>query len=451
LSAENTSAPEGRAALSSSALFQRAAELWVSTATAAAYRSTHAGYLLQPLGSARHRSISRALALRLSQALVVFHKNEGQRVASWFSRSYEKFNAILRDHIAPASAPVSALIALCVGAIAIYTNVHALKIMSLQQEQFEAGRYQQYQGSVALAWRSIGEANGKPFEVGQSTSLYYLAANSELNGNVTLNKSYLSLTPTKASAISAPDRVTYLAFDLNKSALCGTEISKYAARNGRWVNFSYALLRRAALFGTYFNDDFLAADLQAARFVNVRAENARFAASDLRNTIFAGGQYSEADFQGADLRGARTYRGEIGLGSRSGGYFFSPDGVEFGFDPDYRAKWPALFDPQLGINDVLAKIGQPAPSEGGSYLVDFSRADFTGADLRGAQLENSNISQAQINQACVDSTTKFPEGRTAARPCGFPDQHQEKLAAVRTPLRSNPLERTCAAALKTDD
>jgi hypothetical protein len=36
LSAANTSAPEGRAALSSSALFQRAAELWVSTATAAA-------------------------------------------------------------------------------------------------------------------------------------------------------------------------------------------------------------------------------------------------------------------------------------------------------------------------------------------------------------------------------------------------------------------------------
>ncbi|BAM92761.1 pentapeptide repeat-containing protein [Bradyrhizobium oligotrophicum S58] len=360
--------------------------------------------------------------------------------------AYHKLISFLREHVAP----ISAVVAILAGAVAIYTNARSLDMMLKQLDQIDAGQYQQYQGSIALAWRTIGEANGKRFEVGQSTSLYYLAVNSELSGNVTLNNSSLNLTPPRARVVSAGHDPRYVTFDLSKSSLCGTEISKFSSTtNGsRRTAFTQAFMRTGAMYGSYVSDDFLAADMQELRFVNVKAENARFAAADLRRSVFVGGLFSDADFQGVDLREARTERGILGFGV-TGYDSYSYD--VFIDDPSQRTVWPALFDPGLGINDVMAATGQRSSSEGASYPVDFSKANFTGADLRGAQLQNSNISQAQINQACVDATTVLPEGRSAAKPCEFPMLFAEKLAVLRGPVKRNPLERACATALQTPE
>jgi uncharacterized protein YjbI with pentapeptide repeats len=54
------------------------------------------------------------------------------------------------------------------------------------------------------------------------------------------------------------------------------------------ASFSYTLLRRATFRGSFISDDFLAADLQQTRFVDTRATNARFAAADLRESVFGG-------------------------------------------------------------------------------------------------------------------------------------------------------------------
>jgi len=364
---------------------------------------------------------------------------------------YQRLISFLREHVAP----ISAVVAILAGAVAIYTNAQSLAMMLKQLEQIDAGQYQQYQGSVALAWRTIGEANGKRFEVGQSTSLYYLAVNGELSGNVTLNTSSLNLTPPRARVVSRGQDPRYVTFDLSKSALCSTEISKFQSRQygGPRTRFAHAFLRKATIFGWYTSDDFLAADMQDARFVNVEAENARFAAADLRNSMFTGGLFSEADFQGADLRGARTERGSIGYGFAVAGRF--TDDLSYGaYDLEElssRIVWPPLFDSRLGINDVLAATGRRSSSEGATYLVDFSKANFLGADLRGADLQHSNISQAQINQACADTTTKLPEGRSAAKACEFPMLLSEKLAVLRGPTNRGPFERACAAALQPPD
>ena len=95
----------------------------------------------------------------------------------WTLETYQKLISFLREHVAP----ISAVVAILAGSVAIYTNARSLDMMLKQLDQIDAGQYQQYQGSIALAWRTIGEANGKRFEVGQSTSLYYLAVNSELS------------------------------------------------------------------------------------------------------------------------------------------------------------------------------------------------------------------------------------------------------------------------------
>lgn len=362
------------------------------------------------------------------------------------ARAYRGFT--LKDHIGSTSAVISALAAVSVGGYAIYTNLQSLRMMELQKAQFAAGQYQQYQGSIALAWKTIGDANGKAFELGQSTSLYYLAASDELDGNVTLNGSSLDLVTWKSwkTTSASTARAGVSMFSLAASAFCKTEISKsinraYAPR----VNLSYSLLRDAKLSGTFFNDDFLAADLQGSRLVDLRAEHARFAGTDLRRAIVVGGTYHQADFQGSDLRGIRTERGATGAGydynadqwygSYDVGGFIDPDGIV----------WPQLFEPNIGVNDALKTIGRKgAFADGATYPVDFSRANFSGADLRGARMENSNITQAQINQACVDGTTKLPPGRIAIRPCEFPLLHSEKLAAIRAPMRAHPLQRICS-------
>jgi len=207
------------------------------------------------------------------------------------------------------------------------------------------------------------------------------------------------------------------------------------------ASFSYTLLRRATLRGSFISDDFLAADLQQSRFVDARAINARFAAANLRESVFIGGFFGDTDFQGADLRNVKTERGTIGFGSQDhGGYYFSED-----YTPG-RIEWSSLFDPQLGVNDMLAAVGRTPTAEGGTFLVDFSKADFRSADIRGAQLQNSNIAQAQINQACADGTTRLPPGRSVFKPCDLSDQLIEKLQALRSPLQNNFLEKSCVAA-----
>ena len=356
----------------------------------------------------------------------------------WLSSTYLKLNPILREHIAPACALISALAAILVGGVAIYTNKHSLELMSRQQEQMDDGQYQQYQGSVALAWRTVGEANGKRFEVGQSTSLYYLAQNNELSGYVTLNGSQLNLTAPKVKSLI--QKANRIFFDLSKSALCGTEITKLHRSNPPTITFSYSLLRRAIFRGTFQSDDFLAADLQSSRFVDARLTNARFAGSDLRETFLVGGYFDNADFQGADLRTLVTVRGDVGVGSQDlGWYDFSS------YYDDGPVDWPLLFDSQLGVNDMLAAVGRQAAPEGGKYLVDFSKSNFRNADLRGANLQDSNISQAQINQACTDANTKLPSGRSASRSCDRSYDFTEKLSSLRLPLQNNLLEKTCAA------
>ncbi len=364
-------------------------------------------------------------------------------MAIWLLSTYQKLSPFVREHIAPASAVISVFVAILVGGVATFTNVNSLRMMTRQQEQIDAGQYQQYQGSVALAWRTIGEANGKAFEVGQSASLYYLAQSDELPGNVTLNRSYLSLTNTRVQQLDT--QVPHY-FDLTKSSFCGTEIVKLPLKDRTIAraSFSYSFMRNATLQGWFRSDDLLAADLQEARFINSRADNVRLAAADLRKVVFSGGLFRDADFQGADLRGVRTERGNVGAGSEQddGSYYDT-----YSYEGGTKIEWPSLFDPQKGLNEVLATLGQSTYTEGGSYLVDFSNSNFHAADLRGAHLQNSNISQSQANQACADESTELPTGRTVT-PCQFPLQFNEKLNAIRTPLRQNLLERSCADALQ---
>ena len=342
-------------------------------------------------------------------------------------------------HIGANIAPYC-IVVVAVGAIvAIYTNFNANMMMRLQQNQIENGQYQQYQGSIALAWRTIGEANGQPFEVGQSRSVLYLAQNRELRGSVILNSSFLALGEQQPG-VAIGENTPYV--NLSNSALCSSYVSNWRLNIGN-ANFSYSFLRRSSLDGGFQSDDFLASDMRDANINNLNGSNARFAAVDLRGALFQGGRFIDADFQGADLRGVKTQRGYLGLGYGEGSYFelYNPD-------PVTRIDWPKLFEQSVGIGEMLEAVGRPPTAPNANFVVDFTKANFREADLRGADLSNSNISQTQANDACVDGTTIFPQGVKKILDCSRSPILEEKLRILRTPLVQNARSaRSCERSL----
>jgi uncharacterized protein YjbI with pentapeptide repeats len=351
---------------------------------------------------------------------------------TWTTR-YRQFNQLLRKHGVPIAAVLGTFAAIVTGVTAIYTNVQTLKMMELNKKQIDAGQYNQYQGSIALAWRTIGAANGQLFETGQSISLLYLALNNELAGNITLNRSFLNLTtPNASKLIGEYNNIISVGFNLSRSDLCGTEIQKFPLRQGyTGVVFSYSRLNMSTFYGSFVSDDFLSVDAEKARFVNLRASNSRFAGADLREAVFHGGIYTDANFEGADLRYATTERGLLGFGSAY------EEGVTF-YDDNFvpgKIMWPSLLDDTIGINDMLTLIGRdPLTNAYENSFVDFSNANFKAADIRGADLRVAKISQAQIDQSCADETTKLPGDVRITHPCQQPPILLEKLTILRAPL-----------------
>jgi uncharacterized protein YjbI with pentapeptide repeats len=342
----------------------------------------------------------------------------------------------LRNYLSMISGAVSAFV---VGAVAVYTNLHALDMMTLQQKQLDEGQYQQQQSSVSLAWRTIGDANGQAFEVGQSSALGYLASKAALSGNVTLNKSVVNLDNTWAmpnAESNTSGTVTF--YDLHASAFCGTEVTtspSYVVPTKEIitpaVNLSYSFARQATFRGYAIGYDLLATDLQGARFIDLHADNTRFAAADLRNVVFHGGSFVGADFEGADLRSTKFERGAFGAGAPGGDYYDT-------YSIDRPVEWPSLLAANMGLNEVLAAVGRRGASPDDNYKADLSKANFTAADLQGADLRESNITQPQIDQACTDKNTKLP-ANVFVKGCTKPQLADQKIAALRVPLTKNPL------------
>jgi uncharacterized protein YjbI with pentapeptide repeats len=357
-----------------------------------------------------------------------------------------RFFVTLRRFVAPIAAVVSASAAVIVGAVAIYTNIQSIAIIEKQRQQFEDGQYERQQSSIALAWRTIGGANGQAFELGQSASVIHLAQIGELRGNITLNGSYLDFSAPQASSLLRKiARSEAIWVNLDKSAFCKTTIEKFGPQNDLvFLNSKYSLLRQSTLVGYFVSDDFLAADLRSATLRNLIATNARFAGADLRRVTFQGGQFSKADFQGADLREVVSRRGSIGFGLGSSGLWsfesYTPDSFMRG-----AREWPVLFENNVGLSEMLAAVDRSPATSRDNYLVDFSNANFADADLRGAKLKQSNITQAQLNVACADATTELPEAVRVIKTCERSSIVEEKVLVLRQLRGDNQLlEKSCA-------
>ena len=303
--------------------------------------------------------------------------------------------------IASFASIISAGVALTVGAVSIYYTRKALDNLIVQQQRYWEERFARAQGSFSLAWKTIGEANNQPFELGQSKALMYLAESSELPGHVVLNNSSLSFYRNTDTAASRP-----MYFNLQYSEFCKTKISSGLSEKEAEYVMSFVDLRQAQLSGIFHWADFLGANMEAAVLEGMEAENGRFAATNLDRATLRGGRFRGVDFQGANLRGIKTERGYVGDGASTYG-----SGFEL-YTMDQHPAWPLLLDRTIGVTDALRSAGVwELAGEDRKYIVDFTDARFLFADIRGADLRNSNISQTQVNQACADATTILPEGR----------------------------------------
>ena len=70
---------------------------------------------------------------------------------------------------------VGVFLSLIVGSISIFTSYKTIENIRRSERQYVEEGYSRYEGSFALAIHTVGEANNKPYEIGQSTALAYLA------------------------------------------------------------------------------------------------------------------------------------------------------------------------------------------------------------------------------------------------------------------------------------
>lgn len=318
--------------------------------------------------------------------------------------------------------------------------------MRRSERQYVEEGYSRHEGSSSLAIHTIGEANNKPYELGQSAALAYLAYINRLSGNITLNKIYISFdTDSSVNSEVVSNLHGIILVDLSKSSLCGTEITNWRNEQLSSVfGFSYSLMKSTVLHDYFKGSDFLAADLSNSTFNNVFSPYSRFAAATLRGTTFHGGIFQNTDFQGTDLRDVKTERGYVGAG-----YIYYGGTWIQTFTPD-NPEWPVIFGKDMSTLDSLKIVGRATDESADTRVVDFTNARFLYADLRGANLLNSNISQKQVNEACADDTTLLPNGVRPLSPenCSFPQWLLDTQKSLRSPTYESAFkEAGCKSAL----
>jgi hypothetical protein len=139
-----------------------------------------------------------------------------------------------------------AFLTVAVGLVSMYTNSKTLENIRLEETKYQEEGYSRYGGSLTLAIHTLGEANNKPYEIGQSTALVYLTLQNRLMGNVTLNGSAITIEDSLMQTERAARPAYYLLLlRLTESSLCGTEIGNWTTeipnRRLPTFDFSYSL------------------------------------------------------------------------------------------------------------------------------------------------------------------------------------------------------------------
>jgi hypothetical protein len=295
---------------------------------------------------------------------------------------------------------VGTLVAVYGAYLTAQSYLAASESFALNNRQYQEERYSRNQGAVSLAWQTISEANNHPYEVGQSSSILYLAQKGVLPGRLIFNGSAAIFFDGDVN-LSTPNGGVYLWMPF--SSICGTAFS-IVSDNKFIVDLSNSLAMGAKFSGQFGLARFIGSDLTNAVFSHVEASDGQFIASNMEGVIIRGGTYINTDFQGADMRRVVTERGADGL------YY----GYETGYyDTLTPTPWQALFSSDVGVDEALISAGiQQAPDQG-AQLVNFSNAHFLHTDLRGANLTKSNITQKQVKEACTDASTVLPAGVTS--------------------------------------
>jgi uncharacterized protein YjbI with pentapeptide repeats len=334
---------------------------------------------------------------------------------------------------------IATLAMVILGVVGIASVIYAAQAVRLQYRQYEEEAFNREQGSASLAWRTIADANLNPSEIGQSNAFRFLVLKSQMNGNVTLDGSSLSIHQASISE--------KLNINLSSSNLCGSTLDVLITSHSR-IGLENSLLIGTRITGRLMHADFTGADLQQALIKNVRAPWVKFIASTLIGTDLVGGSFEDADFQGANLTGLQTHRGFEGA---------SPS---WGFNPADRSYNDDFLPPGYAFETYIpdredAVFSKPSKWEVNDEtfghavsFVDFRRARFLKADIRGADLASSTIDQAQVDEACADQTTKLPDGIMVRSACVEEDWVGRRRALIQQKTyhgRSKALE-ICKAA-----
>ncbi|WP_374254252.1 pentapeptide repeat-containing protein [Xanthobacter sp.] len=270
------------------------------------------------------------------------------------------------------------------GAIAAAVGVW-LQFAAYKEEEFVRRN-----GAISLAWSIIRDSNGVMHDVGQATSLEFLAYQGQLFGDIVLNNSVISAFGFKNTIYRS---------NLSGSQFCHTSIHLSSFYNvnisrSKFINSFLGSVRMydAKAYGSRFD---------STSIFQMDASRSSFVAASFVGASIHGGVFSDADFSGADLRGLIT----------------RPMYVAF---ENLAGKRP--FDQSVSDAEALSVLEKFLPlasdsPESPKILVNFSGAIFNDADIRGADLRNSNLTQSQLDSACADQTTQPPQGVTVTKVC----------------------------------
>ena len=287
------------------------------------------------------------------------------------------------------------------GAIAAAIGVW-FQFAAYQEEGF-VRRY----GAVSLAWTIVKDGNGTDHDIGQGAALQFLSDEIQLQGNVSLDNSFMF-----SSVIGSPGTPA----NLSSSTFCRTSfmfVSMIGA-NISQSNFSNAIVTSVFMsdvrgYGSRFDN---------ALLMQIQASGASFVASSFVGAKIYGGNFRGSDFSGADLRNLIT----------------NP----LLTSPERRRDVAAVrrpFDQKISNAEALSAI-EPnlllASEDAAETPVDFADANFEHADIRGADLRGSNISQRQVDLACADETTQLPGIIKPKAACGGEDWATSRRTFLQT-------------------
>jgi uncharacterized protein YjbI with pentapeptide repeats len=320
----------------------------------------------------------------------------------------------------------------------------AYKAFQQRDTEYESEGFNRNQGQNALAWRTIQEANGKNYEIGQSASVLYLLEHNLAHGYINLNNSVLAFYDPSGydPTVPAGNKKSVSEYlPLEHSSLCRSHIYS----QGYKLNLSYSFLLNSTIEeGNLRFASFIGSIMDHATFKNDEAVHSNFMAAKLDYAIMEGGIFRNSNFTGASLRNVVTKRGSIGLNSPPDGGYVDIGRYEKDTDP-----WDDTFSKSKSVDEALISYGLEDDPKRNNFIVDFSEATFVATDLRGARLDNSNITQAQVDQACTDGTTVLPAELSARRACTIDSDVDAKRAKFEAATYANGAT-LCAAGVQKD-